>query len=98
MAKVIRVKLYSNSAKCCQIDACLLILKIDNNSKDTAKVTQAFLKAKKWDAVHWPSQSQSPDLNPTENVFHLLKTKLKTERPTNKQNRGQLQLRPGKVS
>ncbi len=42
-----------------------------------------FLKVKTWNILPWPSQS--PDLNPTEHAFHLLKTKLKAERPTNKQ-------------
>ncbi len=54
-----------------------------DDPKHTAKVTQEFLKVKKWNILKWPSQS--PDLNPTEHAFHLLKTKLKAERPTNKQ-------------
>ncbi len=33
--------------------------------------------------LQWPSQS--PDFSPIEHAFHLLKTKLKAERPTNKQ-------------
>ncbi len=37
---------------------------------------QSILKVKK---------SQSPDLNPIEHALHLLKTKLKAERATNKQ-------------
>uniref|UniRef100_A0A8C4XER6 Intraflagellar transport protein 122 homolog n=1 Tax=Erpetoichthys calabaricus TaxID=27687 RepID=A0A8C4XER6_ERPCA len=54
-----------------------------NDPKHTAKVTQEFIKAKKWKILEWPSQS--PDLNPIDYAFHLLKTKLHTERPTNKQ-------------
>ncbi len=55
----------------------------DNDPKHTAKATQEFLKVKKWNIPQWPSQS--PDLNPIEHAFHLLKTKLEAERPTNKQ-------------
>ncbi len=50
---------------------------------DSASKHLEFLKVKKWNILQWPSQS--PDLNPTEHAFHLLKTKLKAERPTNKQ-------------
>ncbi len=49
----------------------------------TAKGTQEFLKVKKWIILQWPSQSLV--LNLIEHAFHLLKTKLKVERPTNKQ-------------
>ncbi len=42
-----------------------------------------FEGKKKIYILQWPSQS--PDLNPIEHAFHLLKTKLKAERPTNKQ-------------
>ncbi|KAF7653402.1 hypothetical protein LDENG_00083590 [Lucifuga dentata] len=52
---------------------------MDNDPKHTAKATQA----KKWNILRWPGSS--PDLNPTEHAFHLLKRKLKAERPTNKQ-------------
>ncbi|CAJ0940801.1 unnamed protein product [Ranitomeya imitator] len=55
---------------------------MDNDPKHKAKATQEFIKAKKWNIIEWPSQS--PDLNPIERAFHLLKTKLQTE-STNKQ-------------
>ncbi len=59
------------------------IVQMDDDPKHTAKATQEFLKAKKWNILQWPSQS--PDCNLIENAFHSLKTKLKAERPTNKQ-------------
>ena len=46
---------------------------MDNDLKHTAKVTQYFFKAKKWNVLQWPSQS--PDLIPIEHAFHLLKAK-----------------------
>ncbi len=58
-------------------------VQMDNDPKHTAKATQDFSKAKKWNILQWPSQS--PDLNPIERPFQLLKTRLKAERPTNKQ-------------
>ncbi|CAJ0963969.1 unnamed protein product [Ranitomeya imitator] len=60
------------------------IVQMDNDPKHTAKATQEFMSAKKWNILQWPSQS--PDLNPIEHAFHLLKSRLKTERPTNKQD------------
>uniref|UniRef100_A0A8C1SI32 Tc1-like transposase DDE domain-containing protein n=1 Tax=Cyprinus carpio TaxID=7962 RepID=A0A8C1SI32_CYPCA len=56
---------------------------MDDDPKHAAKATPEFLKAIKWNILQWPSQS--PDLSPIERAFHLLKTQLKVERPTNKQ-------------
>ncbi len=58
-------------------------VQMDNDPKHTAKATKEFLKGKKWTVMQWPSQS--PDLNPIEYAFHLLKTKLKGKCPKNKQ-------------
>ncbi len=58
-------------------------VQMDNDPKHTAKATKKFLKGKKWTVMQWPSQS--PDLNPTEHAFNLLKTKLKGKCPKNKQ-------------
>ncbi len=62
-------------------------VQMDNDPKHTAKATKEFLKGKKWTVMQWPSQS--PDLNPIEHAFHLLKTKLKGKCPKNKQERAE---------
>lgn len=36
---------------------------MDDDPKHTAEITQEFMKAKKWDVLHEPSQS--PDLSTT---------------------------------
>ena len=58
-------------------------VQMDNDTKHTAKTTKECFKSNKWNVMQWPSQS--PDLNPTEHAFHLLKTKLKGKCPKNKQ-------------
>ncbi len=77
---ILSAQTQSNAAKL--IGRCFVV-QMDDDPKHTAKATQKFLKVKKWNILQWPSQS--PDFNPIEHAFHLLKTNLKAERPTNKQ-------------
>lgn len=75
---ILAVKIQANAEK---LIGRHFILQIDNDLKHTTKATQELLK-KKWHVLQW--MNQSPDLHPIDHAFHLLKPKLKAERPTHK--------------
>lgn len=56
------------------------IFQHDNDPKHTSKVVKEFLAQKKVKVLDWPAMS--PDLNPIEQIWQLLKVKVKARNPS----------------
>ncbi len=52
----------------------------DIDPKQTYKATKAWLRKRFWNVLEWPSQS--PDLNPIENLWWDLKKAFAAQRPS----------------
>jgi transposase len=57
----------------------ILIFQQDNAKPHTAPALKAYLENWGYEVLNWPPQS--PDLSPIENIWNVMKMKLKARRP-----------------
>ena len=64
------------------------IFQQDNNPKHTSALITEYLDIKRIKTMSWPPQS--PDMNPIENLWHYLKTKIAQRNPKNIRELGEI--------
>ena len=58
---------------------CPCLFQQDNAEPHSARVTKVWLRSKRVRVLDWPAYS--PDLSPIENVWHIVKRKIRQRRP-----------------
>ncbi len=71
---ILSAQIQSNGAKLIKLR---FKVQMDDDPKHISKATQESLKVKRSSILQWPIDS--PDINPIEHDFHLLKTKVRAK-------------------
>ena len=82
--QILKNVMLPNASKLCGKKRTRWEFQQDNDHKHTSKVTKMFLNDNKVNLLSWPSQSPDLNLNPIENLWSILDSKVKDRRSMNK--------------